>query len=380
MQPTSSPSNTTSTSTSTSPTSLAHQINSTTRRTHTVLNKRILHLLPLALPPHTDDASLYAQGMSYILPIYRAFESSFSQMLTTAPTQRTPLIEALANLHIPDLERTTRLSEDLRHLCPSLSLPSSSPRSSPVSSTSPRQATDAQEEDERKSKSKQTPTLNSNHHTHPPLNRLPLLANFTTHVPAAISTRPHLLLSYIHIFYLALFSGGRYIRAALRRSAGDIFPEPAEEGLRFWCFDEGGEGDRDRDGEDLKEEFKARWAVVAGLLDETQRMEVLAEAEKVMELMVGIVGEVEGAINGSGGGGVVMVATDGGERGNMRIGMGPQEKKGRLDNEKHGNDHDDTHDEHENNKGVQEEWWLLLKHILPIGLADLILAGVSAIY
>ncbi|MDI1489496.1 MAG: hypothetical protein OHK93_008775 [Ramalina farinacea] len=56
--------------------SLSAQINLATRPVHTRLNRRILGLLPLALPPHAETPELYVQGMEAVRDIYGALEGT----------------------------------------------------------------------------------------------------------------------------------------------------------------------------------------------------------------------------------------------------------------------------------------------------------------
>ena len=183
---------------------------------------------------------------------------------------------------------------------------------------------------------------------------------FADRVRAAAAAEPRLLLAYAWVLYMALFSGGRYIRSRLRgagagfwngggggdagwgdgegRVGGDGGGGGVDRWLGFWTF-EGGE-----DGEDLKAEFKARFAAVEGTLTEAEKEEVVREAVVVMRLMDGLVVEIcEAAGTG------VAVPAAGWPSGDGRVG-------GRGDE----------------GTGVR---WLLLKHVLPMGLVELMAAG-----
>lgn len=194
--------------------------------------------------------------MTAILPIYEAFESTHTSLLSS-PSLQPRTRHLLATLHIPALLRSARLGADLSHLLP----------------------------DERTRELEQGPQLR----------------DFLIHISHTIETRPHLLIAYTWIFYLALFAGGRYLRKELRESG--IFPatsssDDAEEenpGLTFWHFDSSA------NEEELKNEFKARVQGIEGSLTEDERRDVVQEAGRVMGFLGDVVGEVEAWVARGGG-------------------------------------------------------------------------------
>ncbi|KAL9067111.1 MAG: hypothetical protein Q9161_007103 [Pseudevernia consocians] len=153
---------------------------------------------------------------------------------------------------------------------------------------------------------------------------------------------------------MALFSGGRYIRARLRGAGvgfweGRGVEEEEDEDddgkgdaavvdgyLGFWTF----EGEED--GEDLKVEFKRRFASVEGVLTEGEKEEVVREAVFVMQSMTGVVEEIREAV------------------GTVAAAAGQPLGDERMD----GKEHDEP-----------SMRWLLLKHVLPMGMVELIAAG-----
>lgn len=191
------------------------------------------------------------------------------------------------------------------------------------------------------------------------LGRRPRLEAFTDRIRTAVPGRPHLLLAYTWVLYLALFSGGRYIRAGLRGAGAGFWHRGVEGGsdggylekglagegreggvdgcLGFWTF----EGEAD--GEDLKAGFKARFAAVEGTLTEAEKEEVVREAVFIMQSMAGVVVEISEVI---------------GTGNPVAAGQWVDQ---RLDGRK---------DEDEPSMR-----WLLLKHILPMGMVELIAAG-----
>lgn len=278
--------------------SLADSINAATRPVHAELNKLVISRLRLALPPHADDASQYVSGLLHVAPIYITFESLWRAALeslvpseapssddhgsartTGDPAGRQPACEdirrplvisariqpLLANLHFEGLQRSRALRKDLVSLtCWS------------------------------------GPTLAEQlSHASESL----VLSEFLTHIRTSVGNAPHTLLAYAWVLYMALFSGGRFIRASLE----DIYPAfwvPASaqrptpatlagatftetQPLNFFRFD------TPEDGEDLKLEFKKRLLDSEGVLTEPEREEIIQEARCIFDYMIRLVSELD---------------------------------------------------------------------------------------
>lgn len=153
---------------------------------------------------------------------------------------------------------------------------------------------------------------------------------------------------------MALFSGGRYIRAQLRQ-AGPAFWNSKFSGekrrhfddqLSFWEF----EGVRD--GEDLRAEFKKRFMDVEQHLTEGEREEVLQEAVYIMGAVIGVVEEITGLV-----GCTARAAQD-------RLVAG---REARTKGDGWVDDYN-TLSQEGDGPSMQ---WLLLKHILPLGMVEL---------
>jgi len=132
---------------------------------------------------------------------------------------------------------------------------------------------------------------------------------FLEHIKKSVSKNPHVILAYTWILYMALFSGGRYIRATLKNAGKDFWmqkpmpmslqsaenhnlaPENNErtgkEGLEFFNFP-GVE-----DGEDIKQEFKRRFCEVEKELDQRQKEEIVQEAQKIFHFLLDMMGELD---------------------------------------------------------------------------------------
>jgi len=301
---------------------LGELINSTTRTAHTRLNKLILNRLPLAVPPRTETASAYVSGLLHFATIYITFEylwETFSKTPESSPgssegsaqpspeeevPKRAPRQPAegerllsprrvyamLQSLRIPGLLRSDRLRADLRALTG--------------------WSHETLEEQLRE-------VAQTGH-----------LSQFLHHIPAAVQAHPLVLIAYGWVFYMALFSGGRFIRAHLE-SAGEAFwhdvPAPIRPGL-IPCqhVDRTAVGDQEtasagddechhgrhrvasrhfplaffhfatpRDGEDLKHEFKDRLAEADMELADVEREQIALEAGCIFENVLLVVAQMD---------------------------------------------------------------------------------------
>lgn len=114
---------------------------------------------------------------------------------------------------------------------------------------------------------------------------------YVSHIGNIIAAKPHVIIAYAWIMYMALFSGGRWIRAQLR-TAGDQFWNPStgdvcEAGYSFLTF----EGEHD--GEDIKNEFKLQLGKIEAMLIQSQRAEIVVEAQDVFRRTVDMIGELD---------------------------------------------------------------------------------------
>ncbi|XXH00761.1 hypothetical protein Hte_007112 [Hypoxylon texense] len=184
--------------------SVGEAINAATRSVHTQLNKLIVMRLRLALPPQADDASNYVQGLLHIAPIYQAFESLWKDILDAEPVDK------------------------------------------------PRESADDKSDESEDSDEEQRPTACSRIHLllfHLRLEKMarfgalrqdlaaltgwsddvlmeqldeivsesPGLLQFVKHIRKSVAERPHVLLAYAWVLYMAIFSGGRFMRRSLER-------------------------------------------------------------------------------------------------------------------------------------------------------------------
>lgn len=134
----------------------------------------------------------------------------------------------------------------------------------------------------------------------PRMDDRPRLSRFVNHISATVVSKPHVLLAYTWIFYMALFQGGRYIRSKLRGVEANSFwvrdlnPKRANESvtgsipLSFWEFPTA-----TRDGEDLKTEFKARFRDIEPSLSMEEKTDILQEAVEIMTQLLEVVREID---------------------------------------------------------------------------------------
>jgi hypothetical protein len=128
------------------------------------------------------------------------------------------------------------------------------------------------------------------------------VAEFCTHIRSKVGNKPHVLVAYAWCYYMAVFSGGRYIRAELLKAGNDFWSaglesdslradkEPVkleEQGLSFWSFP------GQHDGLDIKEAFKTRLYAAETLLTPDERVDIIEEAKTIFKLSATLVEELD---------------------------------------------------------------------------------------
>lgn len=265
---------------------LSDRINISTRQAHTTLNRLILARLPLSLPPYTHDSTTYAYGLLHILPIYSTFEQLWHSVLDSETASlKTQIHTLLSDLHLPGLARTARLQSDIQ-------------------------------------------VCSRNNVDGPPINHhLPEIngkvAEFVRHIRRSVESRPHVLVAYAWVLYMALFAGGRFLRVTLQSAGSEFWVGtndnpmivPSRQGslrkterrpsfdrartefdellhkrtagLEFFHFD------GDHDGEDIKAEFKQRITSSDVVLTAKEKDDVVEEGQIIFQYMVDIVKELD---------------------------------------------------------------------------------------
>lgn len=307
---------------------LAECIAIATRSIHAKLNKLIIARLPLALPPNAADPSIYISGLLHITPIYTTFETLWCDILSSISTTKPgedssgcckpnvppwtsdPIVTSspskaykppicgrlnslLQHLYSPELMRSDRLKADIANLA-----------------GWPDDAVNEQLE---------------------AIGKSGRLGEFTAHIKRAVDKKPHVLLAYSYILFMALFAGGRFIRATLECAGEDFWKElpspvkptkfpcqpntrptkrasgltddelPAEDHhrhsthtmpLRFFHFQ------TPEDGEDLKREFKQRLAQTENILTTEEKQDIIQESVCIFENMSLLVHQLDSICDG----------------------------------------------------------------------------------
>lgn len=268
---------------------LAFEMVAATRELHTRINRLVVSRLPLALPPQASDAGPYVSGLLHLLPVYMTFEKLWQDIIPDTLPQETALDDErpkisermhtiLKELRIPQLFRSDILRADIKSM---------TGWSDDILDT---------QIDVIKRKGK--------------------LCAFISHIKQIIPDEPHTLIAYSYNLFMALFAGGRFIRASFEK-AGDEFwetvPRPikptmepcrpkstaasplepteasqhSQTPLQFWRFNTA------EDGEDLKRDYKEvllRWE---GELSPWEREDIVRESVIILENIESIVNHLD---------------------------------------------------------------------------------------
>ena len=131
------------------------------------------------------------------------------------------------------------------------------------------------------------------------------VAAFCAHIRRAVGEKPWFLVAYAWCFYMAVFSGGRWIRAQLLATDAAFWPNTPysdatddddthkaqlqKRGLSFWHFT------GPHDGVDIKEAFKQRLAEADthALFSPDERVDIIEEAKTIFRLCATLVDELD---------------------------------------------------------------------------------------
>jgi heme oxygenase len=241
--------------------------------------------LPLCLPPNTTTPEIYASGIEHFGGIFLAFEEVWDDLVagtgledtwesldhlaaSTSSTADERIIAFLRGLRPGGLARSGRLRRDIEVL-------------GRGNKTTAEDTTEVA--------------------------RGEALAKFCSHIRQAVEEKPHLLIAYAWTMYMAVFSGGRWIRSQLCLTGEEFWtgapvkPSQTEPGkmqvqdmakfeplgLSFWFFPGA------QDGEDIKATFKQRLQDGESILTSEQRADIVAESQEIFTRCDALVRELD---------------------------------------------------------------------------------------
>jgi hypothetical protein len=298
------------------------------------LNRNITSRLPLCLPPYSPNPSIYTLGIARFADLFLNFEEIWDEIIADSPNNPAledtwdaieeaysrrlsssfssnngggnDILSFLRTLRPAGLIRTPRIRRDIAYL---RKLSSSSNNSDEKISQAAEKESEA-------------------------------IKAFTQHMRTTVKENPHLLIAYAWTLYMAIFSGGRWVRAQLCTAGEDFWSATAsasspakptstststqqqqqqpkekeksshgwgnwedlkpyeDRGLSLWFFP-GAE-----DGEDIKTEFKRRLQDGEHMLTAAQRGEIVTEAQGIFDRCEALVQELDALalVSGVGGG------------------------------------------------------------------------------
>lgn len=137
--------------------------------------------------------------------------------------------------------------------------------------------------------------------------------DFIAHIRSEVHANPHLLVAYAWTLYMAIFSGGRWIRAQLHNAGKDFWTattflgpvttidtekatleelkEVENLGLSLWFFD------GEQDGEDIKAEFKRRLNNGEHVLTPAQRDDIILESQDIFDRFKAMVDDLDASFS-----------------------------------------------------------------------------------
>lgn len=298
--------------------SLAHQINTAITSSHTKINRLILDRMPKAVPPQADNPSKYITGLLHFGAAYIAFESLWQNIIgihsEIAPIPYTYPFAGQANHD----DKAPQVTERMRHILEVAYWPTMLRAARIKADIHTMTGWSAHVIDE------QIKSVGTSGR----------LGKTLLHTQEAVNAKPHLLLAYAYCLYLALLSGGSYIRTELMYIGSDFWqatPSPVKPNmiecqkcrspdestrhdssgtdnmviglasdslpsklpLEFLDFDPPlGDNPRQHTRE-LKTEFKRRFAEAARDLTEPERKDIVKEAVNIFQNMEGVITQLD---------------------------------------------------------------------------------------
>lgn len=257
-----------------------------------MLNGLITARLGNCLPPNCNSHYLYMIGIQRIAIIYSLFEDIWEKRLAkhnkkspcTCQTCAKPFFSNLSDRHA-DIYRQVAVPNIMR--CPRLEWDMHNMGNHDLQTCYPPQFAEVYN------------ILNK-------LDHGPCLDDFLLRMQEAFATKPHVLLSYTWLFYMALFFGGKFIYQQLNSAGLDFWPPLTEQErrgmsakmpdgdvespgwpyLHFWRFDDTDDG---KEGILTRTAFEKGFHAASLLLTEQERQDVVEECQEIyhhLEMMI----------------------------------------------------------------------------------------------
>ena len=129
----------------------------------------------------------------------------------------------------------------------------------------------------------------------------PRTVEFVAHVRRVARDRPHVLIAYAWVMYMAIFEGGLWVGEELGKARDGSWDLPdtttsmssSKLGISFWYFPTSSSANGDGDGEDIKLDFKHRLSDVASMLAPEHKADIIDEAKIIFELCAEMVMEMD---------------------------------------------------------------------------------------
>lgn len=226
-------------------TSLVADLNLTTRKEQATLGEIIQARLPLALPPHTDNAFLYAAGITVFANVYVAVEEVWRAMLRQESTGFR-YSKMFMQLYTSNLFRSGKLALDMRSL-------------------------------QAKLDADQTTVLES-------LKKQSL--KYQDAVVERIREKPHRLFAYAWAMYLALLDEREQIVQQFRSAGPDFWGVASLDNincLSMWTFEP------TEEVEDIPAALRSNFARATPMLTQEEKDDVITEGRVVFELCAELV-------------------------------------------------------------------------------------------
>lgn len=222
---------------------LGNRINAETRAAHTKIDKLMTLKFGLAL----RDPKIYRQGIQMYYHIFSAIEESLDREIN-ANTRWSPV---LREIYKPAIKRSDKLFSDLLFYYNN----------------------DA-------SKFSRPMFLET--------------IDFVQHIKKVTQDKPYLLISYLHVLYLALFAGGRIFRSKLAKAVrlfpqvpGKSYEEVVLEATNFFRFDV---EDEDAFRIAYKRDYELQ---TRNHLTESEKRDIIEESKEIFERNATCVKEIE---------------------------------------------------------------------------------------